>query len=224
MAAILMIDDDDRLAPPLQQYFSRYGLELTSATHPDAGLQILGEQHYDLVILDVMLPDRNGFDVCKSIRRKSQIPIIMLTARGEVMDRVKGLELGADDYLAKPFEPRELVARIQNILRRMDPDSQTHSTLSFENLEIDRSQQLVQISGQPVNLTTNEYQLLVLFASRPGQKLSRDDISGIMRGADIEMFSRAVDIQISRLRQKLKPTNYIKTVWGSGYQFVAPQK
>ena len=228
VASILIIDDDERLAAPLKSFLTRYDMTLHSATHPDTGLSLLMENEagppFDLVILDVMLPDRDGFEVCKMIRKKSEIPIIMLTARGEVMDRVQGLESGADDYLPKPFEPRELVARIQNILRRTGSASQPKPPLLFERLEIDQGKQEVKIDNKIISLTSNEYQLLILFTTHPGEKLSRDDISGKMRGADIEIFSRAVDIQVSRLRQKLKPTDYIKTVWGAGYQFVAPER
>ena len=222
MASILIIDDDEALAGPLTEFFNRYSLKLSSATHPEQGLSLLEQSEFDLLILDVMLPEMDGFKLCKRVREQSEIPIIMLTARGEVMDRVEGLELGADDYLSKPFEPRELVARIQNILRRSEPKQKTAEILRFDNIEIDQTQHQVLVCGRPVNLTTNEYQLLLILASHPGEKLSRDDISGKMRGADLEIFSRAVDIQISRLRQKLQPTDYIKTVWGAGYQFVAP--
>ena len=222
MTAILLIDDDDRLAAPLKTYFARYNLLLTAATHPKDGLTLLKEQNFALVILDIMLPDQDGFEVCKTIRKQSDIPIVMLTARGEVMDRVVGLELGADDYLPKPFEPRELVARIQNILRRHQPAQKTGTTIEFKNLVIDQRRQEVRVHGHPINMTSNEYQLLVLLATSAGEKFSRDEILNQLRGIDAELFSRAVDIQISRLRQKLKPTDYIKTVWGSGYQFVAP--
>ncbi|WP_424947885.1 response regulator transcription factor [Candidatus Spongiihabitans sp.] len=223
MASILIIDDDDRLAAPLKAYFERYNLALTSATHPKDGLALLKEKNFELVILDIMLPDQDGFDVCKTIRKHSDIPIVMLTARGEAMDRVVGLELGADDYLAKPFEPRELVARIHNILRRREPSRKTGAVIEFKNLLIDPSRQEVIVNGNKVGITGNEYQLLVLLATAPGEKFSRDEILNKLRGIDAELFSRAVDIQISRLRQKLKPTDYIKTVWGSGYQFVAPE-
>lgn len=224
MVSILIIDDDDRLAAPLKEYFERFNLDLTSATHPKNGFELLKENNYDLVILDVMLPDQNGFEVCKIIRKQSNIPIVMLTARGEVMDRVVGLELGADDYLAKPFEPRELVARIQNILKRSDSPTKENSTIQYKNLTIDQSRQEVTVDNQKVNLTSNEYQLLTLLARAPGEKFSRDDVLNKLKGIDVELFSRAVDIQISRLRQKLKPTDYIKTVWGAGYQFVAPNE
>ena len=223
MASLLIIDDDDRLAAPLKEYFERFNLDLTSATHPNEGLELLKNNDFELVILDVMLPELDGFDVCRIIRKDSDIPIIMLTARGDVSDRVVGLELGADDYLAKPFEPRELVARIQNILKRSEPATKTVSLIEFENLRINVNRQEVSVGDKLVNLTSNEFQLLLLLASSPGEQLSRDDILNKLKGIDVELFSRAIDIQISRLRQKLKPTDYIKTVWGSGYQFIAPQ-
>jgi OmpR family response regulator RpaB len=170
-----------------------------------------------------MLPELDGFDVCRIIREESDIPIVMLTARGDVSDRVVGLELGADDYLAKPFEPRELVARIQNILKRSEPAAKSAPVIEYENLRINVNRQEVRVDDNLVNLTSNEFQLLLLLASSPGEQLSREDILNKLKGIDVELFSRAIDIQISRLRQKLKPTDYIKTVWGSGYQFIAPR-
>ena len=222
MNRVLLIDDDERLAAPLGSFFSRHKLALANATHPAEGLKMLESGDYELVILDVMLPDMDGFAVCRKIRQQSNIPIVMLSARGEVDDRLSGLELGADDYLAKPFEPRELVMRVLNILKRSDSGAKASQILRFVDLEIDRGLQEVRVGGTHVSLTTNEYQLLLLLASSPGQQFSRDDILGALKGTDVELFSRAVDIQISRLRQKLKPTDYIMTVWGAGYQFVAP--
>lgn len=222
MTKILLIDDDERLAAPLGEFFAKHNLELSNATHPDQGLKMLMDGEFELVILDVMLPDQNGFELCKKIRKTSEIPIVMLSARGEVDDRLVGLELGADDYVAKPFEPRELVVRIQNILKRSEGILQSSQSLHFENMVIDKSMQQVIVAGDVVKLTTNEYQLLLMLASSPGKKFSRDDILNFLKGTEVELYSRAVDIQISRLRQKLKPTDYIKTVWGAGYQFVAP--
>jgi OmpR family response regulator RpaB len=219
---VLIIDDDERLAAPLGDFLARHNLQLSSATHPDEGLKMLQEEDFELVILDVMLPDRNGFELCRAIRRQSDIPIVMLSARGEVDDRLVGLELGADDYIAKPFEPRELVVRIQNILKRSESVLQSSQILAFENMTIDKTLQQVSVDGNIVKLTSNEYQLLLMLASSPGRKFSRDDILNFLKGTEVELYSRAVDIQISRLRQKLKPTDYIKTIWGAGYQFVAP--
>jgi len=172
------------------------------------------------------LPGKDGFEICREIRRQSRVPIIMLTARGEVTDRIVGLEIGADDYVAKPFEPRELVARIQNVLRRADGRAKSvePSTLAFEGLEIDTQSRRVQVDNNSVDLTTMEYELLTFLARHPGSKLSRDQILGQLRGIDTEIFTRSVDIMISRLRHKLadteKPGRFIQTVWGHGYCFV----
>ncbi len=223
MYRILLIDDDERLAGPLKTYFERFELELVNATHPAEGLELLNSNNIDLVILDVMLPDMDGFEVCRTIRKSSEVPVIMLTARGEVTDRVVGLEIGADDYLPKPFEPRELVARIHNVLKRAKPSDSYTTKLAFTRLDIDLDQRQVVIDGEPVNLTTTEYQLLVLLAQQPGKNFTRDDILNQLKGIDAEIYSRSVDIQISRLRQKLKPLDCIKTVWGSGYTFVEPK-
>jgi DNA-binding response OmpR family regulator len=171
-----------------------------------------------------MLPDMDGFDVCRTIRQTSNVPIIMLTARGEITDKVVGLELGADDYLAKPFEPRELVARIQSVLRRTRRLEDTRS-LSFNRLSIDPGTQMVLLDGIPVDLTTNEFRALVLLAANAGKVLNRDQILQELRGIDCDAFNRSVDITVSRLRQKLrdnpKSPEFIKTVWGSGYVFIA---
>lgn len=223
MSKILLIDDDQALAPPLREYFDRFGLELINATHPQQGLELLVSEQPALVILDVMLPDMDGFEVCRTIRKDSSVPIIMLTARGEVMDRVVGLELGADDYLPKPFEPRELVARINNILKRSRQPHDEGHRLHFENLEVDLELQSVTVNGVDPQLTSMEYRLLALLAQRPGKPFSRDEILNELRGVETELFTRSVDILVSRLRQKLKPTDYIKTVRGSGYSFVAPK-
>lgn len=219
---ILLIDDDERLARPLSSFLSRHGMILSNATHPEQGIRMLEQENFELVILDVMLPDMDGFAVCRRIRETSNIPVVMLSARGEIDDRLVGLELGADDYIAKPFEPRELVVRIQNILKRSESSGHSSQVMRFADLSIDKSQQRVIVEERDISLTTNEYQLLVMLASNPGRKYSRDDILKFLKGTDAELFSRAVDIQVSRLRQKLKPTDYIKTVWGAGYQFVAP--
>ncbi len=224
---ILLIDDDEKLAPPLAEYFARFDLTLVAATQPRVGLTLLAEEDFDLVILDVMLPDMDGFEVCRQIRKSSTIrntmPIVMLTARGEVMDRVVGLELGADDYLPKPFEPRELVARIQNVLRRSRGKAfsqEAREAMVFAELSIDTSTRTVRVAQSELDLTTMEYQLLVLLARSPGKDFSRDEILNVLKGTDAELLTRSVDILVSRLRNKLKPAEPIKTVWGSGYAFV----
>ncbi len=184
------------------------------------GLKRLEKGGYALVILYVMLPERDGFEVCKLIRKTSQIPIIMLTARGDVMDRVVGLELGADDYLPKPFEPRELVARIQSILKRSAHQTHQPHKLCFGELEIDTGMKRVVLNNQEIHLSTMEYQLLEFLAQNAGITKSRDDILNALKGVETELFSRSVDIAVSRLRQKLKPLEIIKTIRGSGYLFV----
>lgn len=219
---ILLIDDDQALATPLRDYFQRYGLQLESATLPSRGLESIRRQPPDLVILDIMLPEMDGFEVCRRIRRQSDLPILMLTARGEVMDRVVGLEIGADDYLAKPFEPRELVARVQNILKRVSGHTPQETKIVIGELQIDTRQQLAMHGDERLNLTTLEYRLLALLASQPGRTFSRDEILNGIKGVEADLYTRSVDILISRLRHKLKPLDYIKTVWGSGYRLVGP--
>jgi DNA-binding response OmpR family regulator len=230
MTKILLIDDDEKLGGLLGSYFERFDLELVSATLPSVGLQKLAEENPDLVILDVMLPEQDGFEVCRKIRKTSAVPIVMLTARGEVTDRIVGLEIGADDYLPKPFEPRELVARIQNVLRRSGQaadDADNSGELRFRDLEINTERRTVELEGDLLDLTTMEYQLLVLFAGNPGRTYSRDEILNGLRGIDAQIFSRSVDILVSRLRHKLKDTTkqprFIKTVWGTGYTFVGEE-
>ncbi|MEL7448955.1 MAG: response regulator transcription factor [Pseudomonadota bacterium] len=226
MTTVLLVDDDRRHTELLSEYLERFEMNVLSARHAEECFRMLGDVQPDLIILDVMMPGKNGFEICRDIRRTSQVPIIMLTARGDVTDRVVGLEIGADDYLAKPFEPRELVARIQNVLRRLEgkqPEAPP-DLLRFENLEIDLQTRSVVVDGKPAELTTMEFEMLTFLARHPGHKLSRDEILGKLRGIDTEIFTRSVDIMISRLRQKLsdteKPGRFIQTVWGHGYCFV----
>lgn len=224
MNRILLIDDDENLGPPLATYFQRFELQLVHATRPSAGLAQLRGGGFDAAILDVMLPEMDGFELCRTIRRDSDIPIIMLTARGEVMDRIVGLEIGADDYLPKPFEPRELVARIQTVLRRLKPNGNGHAavlsaapTLKFEGLEIDTARRSVVRQGETIELTGTEYELLTMLAREPGKVFSRDDILNQLRGHEADLYTRAVDIVVSRLRKKLEPLDCIKTVRNAGY-------
>ena len=219
MQRILLIDDDEQLGGPLASYFQRYELALTQAVKPSAGLALLREEHFDAAILDVMLPEMDGFELCRSIRKDNDIPIIMLTARGEVMDRVVGLELGADDYLPKPFEPRELVARLQSMLRRRSNSQvqDTQNELRFEGLSIDPARRSVTRQGEAVELTGTEFELLHMLASDSGRVFSRDDILNHLHGHEADLYSRAVDIVVSRLRKKLEPLDCIKTLRNAGY-------
>ncbi|MCL4152568.1 UNVERIFIED_CONTAM: hypothetical protein GTU68_014945 [Idotea baltica] len=221
MINVLLIDDDEKLAPLLKEYCARYDIDVSSELLPSSGLAKLRAGKFSAVILDVMLPEMDGFEVCRTIRAESEIPVIMLTARGEVTDRVVGLEIGADDYLPKPFDPRELVARINTIVKRKTPTPQLSSQLKFEGICIDTDQREVFVNNKAIVLTTMEYQLLIMMASSPGKDFSRDDILNHLKGTETELFSRSVDILISRLRSKLKPAEPIKTVYGSGYAFVA---
>jgi len=227
MSNILLIDDDQRLGTLLSEYFARFELHLEHAQHPREGLRMFARQPPDLVILDLMMPEMDGFDVCREIRKTSDVPIIMLTARGDVMDRIVGLELGADDYVPKPFEPRELVARVKNVLRRgrTSTDPAAAEPLRFESLCIDPARHTATLEDQALELTTMEFELLVLLASSGQRTLNRDDILNHLRGLDATVFSRSVDIMVSRLRQKLgdnsKQPRFIKTIWGKGYRFVA---
>ena len=216
MPRILLIDDDQALGEPLAAYVARFGFELTQALRPSAGLALLRRGGFDAAILDVMLPEQDGFALCRAIRQESGIPIVMLTARGEVMDRVVGLELGADDYLPKPFEPRELVARLQTVLRRRGPVA-PDGRLRFEGLTIDPVTRTVLRGGTPVELTGTEFDLLHLLAREPGKVFSRDDILNQLRGHEAELYTRAVDIVVSRLRRKLEPLAAIKTLRNAGY-------
>lgn len=227
MHQILLIDDDEQLGAPLASYFQRFDLALTQVLTPSEGLRRLrnGPQNggFDAAILDVMLPEMDGFALCRTIRASSDIPILMLTARGELTDRVVGLELGADDYLPKPFEPRELVARIQTIMRRRVAVASTGNAdlLLFEGLRIDTAQRSVQRTAQgqalTVDLTSTEFEVLQLLAREPSRVFSRDDILTSLRGHEADLYTRAVDIVISRLRKKLEPLDCIKTLRHAGY-------
>jgi DNA-binding response OmpR family regulator len=220
---VLVIDDDERLNSLLTRYMGRFGFAVHSATDPRTGLRMLKSDPPDMVILDVMLPDMDGFAVCRKVRETSRVPIIMLTARGEVMDRILGLELGADDYLAKPFEPRELVARVQAVLRRGAP-SGSDERMRIGDLDVDWSTRCVRLAGRDLGVTTAEFELLALLVRNSGRVLSRERILDGTRGIDWEAYDRSIDVLISRLRQKLgdhaKNPAFIRTVRGAGYVFI----
>ncbi|MFO1503684.1 MAG: response regulator transcription factor [Steroidobacteraceae bacterium] len=224
MIHVLLIDDDRRHSELLRSWCGRHDIEVDCAFDGEQGLRRLAATRPDLVLLDVMLPGKDGFTLCREIRRRNKVPVIMLTARGDVGDRVTGLELGADDYIAKPFDPRELVARIQTVLRRSRP-VESRTVLEFEHLRIDPAARSVTADGVSVELTTMEYELLLLLASNPGRDFSRDDILAALRGIDAALLTRSVDILVSRLRAKLgdtsRPGRLIHTVWGRGYRFTA---
>ena len=233
MPRLLLIDDDEHLAAPLAAYLKRFDLTLESALRPSVGLARLREVGFDAVILDVMLPEMDGFDVCRAIRRDpalAGLPILMLTARGDVMDRVIGLELGADDYLPKPFEPRELAARLQTILRRRQPAApamvppENGRRLVFDGIEIDLDRRQVLRDGAEVELTGTEFELLALLAGEPHKVFTRDEILSRLRGHDADVYTRAIDILVSRIRRKLEPLDCIKTLRNAGYTFAGARQ
>jgi DNA-binding response OmpR family regulator len=224
MTRILVIDDDDKLNALLTQYLATFDLSVSSRVTAQDGLRALQEDAYDVVILDVMLPGMDGLTVLKKIRDSSRVPVVMLTARGGVADRIIGLEAGADDYLPKPFEPRELVARIQAVLRRHTADV-TDEMIRVGPLVINVTTQSAHLSGAAIPLTGAEFQLLVLLARHRGRILSRDRIMDETRGLDWEAYDRSIDVLVSRLRQKLgdeaKRPSFIRTIRGRGYVFTA---
>ncbi|WP_017365061.1 response regulator [Methylococcus capsulatus] len=229
---ILIVDDDVEIRNLLGGYLSRFGMEAVGVHDGAAMKKALTESSFDLVVLDLMLPGEDGLTLCRSLRGESDIPVIMLTARGDPMDRVVGLELGADDYVAKPFEPRELVARIQSILRRArherEPESPESSDIAveFEGWRLHRVlRQLTSPEGMVVPLSNAEFRLLSVFIERPNRILTRDQLLDYARGRAMDVFDRSIDLLVSRLRQKLQddPKNpkLIKTIRGEGYFFSA---
>ena len=219
MRKLLLVDDDERLAEPLRQYFVKFDMSLDNEINPLQAIDRIKQRHYDLVVLDVMLPEIDGFETCRRIRQFSDIPIVMLTARGEVMDRVVGLELGADDYLPKPFEPRELVARIQNIFKRAKAPS-SEPVYQLGDLSFDIAKKRLTRGATEIAITSTEFALLSLLVQNQNRVLSRDEIMQALRGIDADIYSRAIDVLVSRLRQKLQRAELIRTVRGQGYQFV----
>jgi len=223
---ILIIDDDEKMNRLLLNYLGSFGYEVTTCVHPVLGLQKIKSILPDIIILDVMLPDMDGLSVCRE--KDFGIPVIMLTARGDVTDRIVGLELGADDYLPKPFEPRELVARIQTIMRRVNQTYHSSGSLRFEHLEIIPEKQMALLDGEAIDITTMEFQLLNLLIERRGRIVTRDQIMDSLRGIDWSALDRSVDVALSRLRQKLKDDpktpRFIKTIWGTGYMFIGHEE
>ncbi len=220
---ILIIDDDVDLNSLLTEYLQRFGHKLVSETTAAAGRMHLRRDLPDLLILDVMLPDTDGLTLCREFRAEYDLPIIMLTARGEVADRVMGLELGADDYVPKPFEPRELVARIQSVIRRAR-DRTRSEVLVCDGLRLETETRRVELDGNDVELTTMEFALLKGLMESRGRVMSRDRLIERLRGIDADVYDRSIDMLISRLREKLddepRKPRFIRTVRMGGYQFV----
>ncbi|TJY64939.1 response regulator [Sinimarinibacterium sp. CAU 1509] len=228
-AKVLLVDDDARLRQMLAEYLARHGIESDGAPTAAHALRCLQREHYDLVVLDLMLPDDDGISVCRRLREASvTVPIIILSAKGDDVDRIVGLEVGADDYLAKPCNLRELVARIFTVLRRIGnperPAAGDVQHLRIGPFELDLWARTLRRDGEPVRITTGEYQLLEVLVRNSRRVLNRDELMRLSSGRRNDSFSRSVDILVSRLRQLLEPDpsspRYIQTVWGRGYMFV----
>ena len=225
---LLLIEDDLRLAGMLCEYLGQAGFRLTHAASGSAGLEQLGHGGFDAIILDLMLPDMDGLDVCRQVRARYDTPVLMLTGRGEPVDRIVGLELGADDYLPKPFEPRELVARLRAILRRRGGvHAGADAPLHFGRLEIDTAARAVRLDGRDCDLTGRQFDLLLALAQRAGRILSREALLDLVKGEPLEAFDRSIDVHMSRIRAAIeddpkKPRRVI-TVRGAGYVFAKAQ-
>ena len=237
MQDLLMIEDDARLAQMVGEYLRGSGFGFSHAATATAGLQAVNDKLPNLVILDLMLPDLDGLEVCRRLRATpgavAKVPVLMLTAKGDPMDRIIGLEIGADDYLPKPFEPRELLARIRAILRRREDTSATgagspaSAPLRFGSLEIDRDARTVSVGGKACDLTSYQFDLLLALAERAGRVLSRDQIMEAVRGRELEAFDRSIDVHMGRIRaaieEDVKAPKRILTVRGVGYVFARQQ-
>jgi DNA-binding response OmpR family regulator len=229
-ARLLLIDDDTRLTGMVGDYLRKNGYEVDTAGSLAAGREQLKAVHYDALLLDLMLPDGDGLDLTRELRaqpRTQRLPLLMLTARGEPLDRIVGLELGADDYLPKPFEPRELLARVKALLRRAAPAVAPDEVLAFGRLEIDLGARQARLDGQPCDLTGHQFELLVVLAQSAGRVLTRDQIMDAMKGHPLEAYDRSIDVHISRIRAVIEadPKNprRVLTVRGSGYLFARTQ-
>ncbi|EEO27100.1 two-component system response regulator OmpR [Oxalobacter paraformigenes] len=228
---ILVVDDDVRLRDLLRRYLAEHGFAVTTAENAQTMNRFWMRERFDLLVLDLMLPGEDGLSICRRLRGGGDTtPIIMLTAKGEDTDRIVGLEMGADDYLPKPFNPRELLARIGAVLRRRHPGeipgspSETQQVFHFGEFQLDLGNRTLRKNGENISLTTGEFAVLKAFASHARQPLSRDKLMSLAKGREYEVFDRSLDVQISRLRKLIEPDPshplYIQTVWGLGYVFI----
>jgi DNA-binding response OmpR family regulator len=227
---LLLIDDDARLSAMLGEYLQRNGYEMETAGSLAQGRARLAQASFDALLLDLMLPDGDGLDLTRELRAQSRtrrLPLLMLTARGEATDRIVGLEIGADDYLPKPFEPRELLARVKALLRRAAPEPLADDVLRFGRLEIDLGARQARLDGKPCDLTGHQFDLLVVLARAPGRVLSRDQIMDALKGHPLEAFDRSIDVHVSRIRALIeddpKHPKRVLTVRGAGYVFARKQ-
>lgn len=228
---ILIVEDDAKLRHLLERHIAEYGFEVLGVGDGQEMFKVLSRSHIDLIVLDIMLPGQDGLAICRDLRgQNNDVPILILTAKGDDLDRIIGLELGADDYLTKPCNPRELVARIKAILRRTGarvvgaPSNQENQIVSFGPFELNLSTRQLMKAGQVVSMTTGEFALLAVMVKNPKVTLNRDQLMSLARGRDHVAFERSIDIQISRLRRIIEDNpsepRYIQTVWGAGYTFV----
>jgi DNA-binding response OmpR family regulator len=218
---ILLVEDEDDIASVVRAYLERDGFRVVRASRGMEGLQALEEHDVRLAILDLRLPDADGFDLCRAIRAGSKLPVVMLTARDEEVDRVTGLELGADDYVTKPFSPRELVARVRAVLRRAEPENEDDRLVAGD-VVLDRRSRVAEVDGAEVELTVREFDLLWHLAERPGVVVSRERILDRVWGLSFPGGTRTVDVHVGQLRRKLERPELIRTVRGAGYKLVAP--
>jgi DNA-binding response OmpR family regulator len=226
---VLMIEDDANLASLVAEYLARFGLRVSVAGNGAEGMRLLAAGGHDALILDVMLPDADGLELCRQVRARSDLPILMLTARGDETDRIVGLELGADDYLPKPFNPRELLARLRAILRRRGaPAAAAREVLRFGRLEIDRDARAVRVDGEVRALTSYQFDLLWTLALNAGRVMSREALIDRLKGEELEAFDRSLDVHVSRIRAAIeddpKHPRRIITVRGAGYVFARQQE
>ena len=220
---ILVVDDEARIVKLVRDYLERAGFDVLDALDGETALTLARREQPDLIILDLMLPGVDGLDVCRRLRRESSVPIIMLTARVEEADRIVGLELGADDYVTKPFSPRELVARVRATLRRASGEVGPPTVLRAGDVELDTASLLASVAGEPVDLTPTEFQLLATLVRQPGRIFSREQLLEAVHGVAFDGYDRSVDSHIKNLRRKIEPDprkpSYIQTVYGVGYRF-----
>ncbi len=223
MKKILVVDDEPKIIQLTQDYLENAGFSVISAGDGERALAVIQVEKPDLVVLDLGLPGMDGLDVCRSIRKTSNLPIIMLTARDEETDKLVGLELGADDYITKPFSPKELVARVRSVLRRSELVQEGREVIRAGDVTLDLPRMQVTVGGEEIELTATEFQLLQTLASQPGRIFTRSQLLNAVHGIAIESYERAIDAHIKNIRRKLEPVphepRYIQTVYGVGYRF-----
>ena len=225
---VLLVDDDEKLLKLVKEYLEGYGFRVLTLPDGSAVMKTIAAKSPDIVILDIMLPGKDGLAVLKEVRTEHAVPVIMLTAKGEDADRIVGLELGADDYLPKPFNPRELLARVRAVLRRPprleDAETQEDKLIRVGGMSLNTAKQALLVEGKEVELSSTEYKVLEVLMKHPNVVMTRDQLMTLARGRDFMAFDRSIDVHISKLRAKLKPfpkyEKSIKTVWGTGYMFV----